>query len=145
MNKPILLVEDDENDVFFFMRAVKRLGIVNPVQVASDGQEAIDYMEGAGKFADRHQFPFPYLVLLDLKLPQVRGLDVLRRIREIHGPKPIVVILSSSRNAADVSCAYERGANAYLAKPASFDGLVKLIGSVTEFWLVHNVVADANL
>ena len=145
MSKPILLVEDDENDVFFFMRAVKRLGITQPIQVAGDGQQAIDYMEGAGKFSDRREFPFPHLVLLDLKLPQVRGLDVLQRIRELHGPKPIIVILSSSRNSADVSSAYERGANAYLAKPPSFDGLVKLIGSVAEFWLIHNVVADESL
>lgn len=140
MNKPILLVEDDENDVFLLTKAMKRIGIEHPVQVACDGQQAIDYMEGQGKFADREEFPVPYLVLLDLKLPRVRGLDVLKRIREIDGAKPIVVILSSSRNASDVSAAYALGANAYLAKPADFDNLIKMVGSIADFWLTYNVV-----
>jgi len=140
MNKSILLVEDDENDVFLLTKALKRLGIGNPLHVACDGQQAIDYVEGQGKFSDRAEFPVPYLVLLDLKLPHVKGLDVLKRIREGEGPKPIVVILSSSKNATDVSGAYVLGANAYLAKPTDFESLVKLVGSISDFWLTHNVV-----
>ncbi|HSH95944.1 MAG TPA: response regulator [Roseimicrobium sp.] len=145
MNKPILLVEDDENDVFLLTKAMKRLGIANPVQIACDGQQAIDYMEGQGKFSDRQEFPVPYLVLLDLKLPRVKGLDVLKRIREVDGARPIVVILSSSRNATDVSEAYALGANAYLAKPADFDSLIKMVGSICDFWLTYNVVNPLNL
>lgn len=142
MNKPILLVEDDENDVFLLTKAMKRLGIGNPLRVACDGQQAIDYVEGQGKFSDRQEYPEPYLVLLDLKLPHVKGLDVLKRIRERGGPRPIIVILSSSKNASDVSGAYVLGANAYLAKPTDFEGLVKLVGSVADFWLTHNVAND---
>lgn len=145
MNKLILLVEDDENDVFLLTRALQRIGIRNPLQVASDGQQAIDYVEGLGKFSNREEFPVPYLVLLDLKLPRVKGLDVLKRIREVDGSRPIVVILSSSRNAADVSGAYALGANAYLAKPADFDSLVKMAGSIADFWLTYNVVNPLNL
>lgn len=139
MNKPILLVEDDENDVFLLTKALKRLGVGNPLRVASDGQQAIEYVEGLGKFSDRQEFPVPYLVLLDLKLPRVKGLDVLKRIREVDGSRSVVVILSSSRNATDVSGAYILGANAYLAKPADFESLVKMVGSIADFWLTHNV------
>ncbi len=139
MNKPILLVEDDENDVFFLTKALKRLGIENPLHIAWDGQEAIDYVKGQGKFSDRGEFPAPYLVLLDLKLPQIKGLDVLKHLRESQGPSPIIIILSSSGNATDVSSAYALGANAYLTKPSNFDGLVKMVGSIADFWLSHNV------
>src|SRR5579864_5000614 len=117
ITKPILLVEDDENDVFFFQRAMSKAGMTNPVQVAGDGQEAIDYLRGAGKFADRSKFPLPELILLDLKLPFVMGLDVLRWIREQSELVPIVIILSSSREEEDIAAAYKLGANAYLVKP----------------------------
>ena len=80
----ILQVEDDPNDVFFLQHAMKKMGVANPIQVASDGQQAIDYLQGAGKFADRERFPLPCLVLLDLKLPHVMGLDVLKWIRELR-------------------------------------------------------------
>lgn len=139
MNKPILLVEDDENDVHFLTKAMKRLGIENAMHVARDGQEAIDYVTGVGKYSDRWKFPVPYLVLLDLKLPQIKGLDVLKHLRANHGPSPIIVILSSSGNDSDVSSAYALGANAYLTKPLDFEGLVKMVGSISDFWLGHNV------
>ena len=76
--KTILQVEDDPNDMFFLQHAMKKAGVANPIQVASDGQQAIEYLQGTGKFADREQFPLPCLVLLDLKLPHVMGLDVLK-------------------------------------------------------------------
>jgi len=142
MNKPILLVEDDENEVFLFTRALKRAGLETPPLIVSDGQQAIDYMDGIGKFADRLQFPFPYLVLLDLKLPRIKGLDVLKHIRAVHGSRPTVVILSSSKNAADVAGAYALGANAYLAKPTDYESLVRMAGSILDFWLNYNVVSS---
>src|SRR6476660_2003053 len=106
MMKTILQVEDDPNDVFFFQRSMKKAGVPNPTQVAQDGQEAIDYLQGAGKFADREQFPLPCLVLLDLKLPHVMGLDVLRWIRGQPGMAPAVVMLTASGEDADVAAAY---------------------------------------
>ena len=138
MNAPILIVDDEENDVFFMVDVFKRLGIVN-FQVVRDGQQAVDYMRGEGKFSDRKQFPMPALVLLDLKLPFVMGLDVLRRIREQPGG-PIVVILSASNDLRDISTAYGSGANAYLVKPSSVDGLLNMVRSIKDFWLTHNVL-----
>src|ERR1043166_5515933 len=118
MMKSILLVEDDENDVFFFKYAMKKESLGNPLQVARDGQEAIDYLEGTGKFANREEFPMPYLIVLDLKLPFVMGLDVLKWIREQPQLSPIVVVLSSSPENADIEAAYRLGATAYLVKPS---------------------------
>src|SRR5579864_1791287 len=92
----ILLVEDDENDAFFLKRAIHKIGMVNPVLCARDGQEAINYLRGEGKFGQRGDFPLPGLILLDLKLPLVMGLDVLKWIRQNPELSPIVVILSSS-------------------------------------------------
>ena len=138
ITKPILLVEDDENDVFFFQRAMSKAGMTNPVQVAGDGQEAIDYLRGAGKFADRSKFPLPELILLDLKLPFVMGLDVLRWIREQSELVPIVIILSSSREEDDIAAAYKLGANAYLVKPVEVNKLGEMAKAINDFWLAQN-------
>jgi two-component system response regulator len=118
MSKIILQVEDDANDVFFFQRAMKKAGATGPVQVACDGQQAIDYLAGVGKYADRCKFPLPALVLLDLKLPRVMGLDVLRWIRKQPGKRRTVVVLSASANETDMSTAYGLGADAFLVKPS---------------------------
>ena len=141
MNDPILLVDDEENDVFFMTDAFNRLGVQN-FQIVTDGQQAVDYLRGEGKFSDRSQFPIPTVVLLDLKLPFIMGLDVLKRIRERPGG-PIVIILSASSDPRDISSAYAAGANAYLVKPSSVDGLLNLVRSIKDFWLTHNVVPDS--
>jgi CheY-like chemotaxis protein len=141
MNDPILLVDDEENDVFFMTDAFKRLGVEN-FQVVTDGQQAVDYLRGEGKFSNRDQFPTPTIVLLDLKLPFIMGLDVLKRIRERPGG-PIVIILSASSDPRDISSAYAAGANAYLVKPSSVDGLLNLVRSIKDFWLTHNVIPDS--
>lgn len=138
MSHSILLVDDEENDVFFMVEAFKRAGITN-YQIVRDGQQALDYLRGEGKYADRAQFPMPTLALLDLKLPFVMGLDVLRKIRERPGG-PIVIILSASSDPTDISNAYAAGANAYLVKPSSVEGLFDLVKCMKEFWLTHNVV-----
>ena len=138
MIKPILLVEDEENDVFFFQRAMSKAGIMSPVPVARDGQQAIDYLKGMGKFARRAEFPLPELILLDLKLPFVMGLDVLKWIRQESGLAPIVVILSSSREEADIAAAYRLGANAYLVKPADPGDLGDMVRAINDFWLTQN-------
>jgi len=138
--KTILQVEDDPNDVFFLQRAMEKAAVANPIQIARDGQEAIDYLQGAGKFADRERFPFPSLVLLDLKLPFVMGLEVLRWIRKQRGMILPVVILTASREDADVAAAYRLGANAFLIKPSEASKLENMVKAIEEFWLTHNTL-----
>jgi CheY-like chemotaxis protein len=138
--KTILQVDDDPNDVFLLQHAMKRMGVTNPLQVASDGQEAINYLQGAGKFADRGSFPFPCLVLLDLKLPYVMGLEVLRWIRQQSFPALPVVMLTASGEDVDISAAYQLGANAFLTKPCEAAKLQDMVKAIKEFWLTHNTL-----
>jgi len=138
--KPILQVEDDPNDVFLLQHAMKAAGVANPIQVATDGRQAIDYLEGAGKFVDREQFPLPCLVLLDLKLPYVMGLDVLKWIRQQPGVAPIVILLTASAEDADIATAYRLGANAFLTKPSKSSKLVEMAKAIKDFWLTHNTL-----
>ena len=139
MAQTILLVEDEENDVFFMQEAMKKAGVLNPIRVASDGQQAIDYFKGAGKFGNREEFPLPCLVLLDLKLPYVMGLDVLKWIRQQPEVPAIVVILSSSKEEADIASAYRWGANGYLVKPSDTSNLQGMARSIKDFWLTQNI------
>ena len=138
--KTILQVEDDSNDVFFFKRAMKKAGAANPIQVASDGREAIDYLQGAGKFADRAQFPLPALVLLDLKLPYVMGMEVLRWIRQQPGIPMVVVMLTASSEDADIAGAYRLGANGFLVKPSEASKMDNMVKAIRDFWLTHNAL-----
>ena len=138
--KTILLVEDDPNDVFLFRHAMKKIGLPHPVQVATDGQEAIDYLQGNGAFRDREEFPFPCLVLLDLKLPQVMGLNVLKWIRGEFGMSLAVVVLSASGEEADIAAAYRLGANAFLTKPSDPSKLEDMLKATSDFWLTHNTL-----
>jgi CheY-like chemotaxis protein len=144
VTKTILLVEDEENDVFFMQQAMRKAGVANPIQVASNGQEAIDYFKGAGKFANREEFPLPCLVLLDLKLPNVMGLDVLKWIRQQPEVTAIVVILSSSNEEADIATAYRLGANGYLVKPPDVSKLTEIAKSIKDFWLTQNTIPPLN-
>jgi CheY-like chemotaxis protein len=138
-NQPILYVEDREEDVFLLKYAFKRADIQNPVQVAVDGQKAIDYLAGTDQFADRSQFPLPCMVLLDLQLPYKMGLEVLEWIRQQPVLKTlIVIILSSSGHEGDVRRAYELGTNAFLVKPSSTDILADMCRALKHFWIIHN-------
>src|SRR5438067_13585502 len=114
--KTILQVEDDPNDVFLFKHAMNKVGLTNPVQIATDGQEAIDYLYGEGKFADRAKFPYPCLVLLDLKLPVVMGLGVLRWIRKQPGKALRVVVLTACAGEGDIAMGYSLGRNGVLTQ-----------------------------
>jgi CheY-like chemotaxis protein len=144
MSNTILLVEDEENDVFFLKYAFKEVGILNPLQVAEDGQEAMDYLSGHGEYADREQFPLPCLILLDLKLPRVMGFEVLQWIREQPALKTLVVIiLTSSHLEPDIEKAYELGANAYLVKPSTPPELRGIAAAIKEFWLELNYTPGA--
>ena len=138
--KTILQVEDDPNDVFLFQHAMTKAGVANPVQVATDGQQAIDYLQGAGKFANREKYPFPCLVLLDLKLPYVMGLDVLKWIRRKPGTALTVLMLTSSSEDADIATAYELGANGFLTKPSEASQLYDMVKAIANFWLTHNTL-----
>lgn len=139
MSGPILLVDDDENDVFFMLDAFKKAGVEAPVQVVHDGKEATDYLTGTGNFGDRGRFPVPSLVLLDLKLPFVMGLDVLKAIRQQLNLRIIVVILSASREDADINAAYRLGANAYVVKPSDISKLTDTVRALDLFWFKTNM------
>ena len=135
----ILLVEDDQNDVFFLQYAFQEAGIKNPLQVAADGQQVIDYLQGQGPYADRSRYPFPCLVLLDLKLPVKMGLDVLRWVRsQPQLQNLLVLVLTSSSNMRDVDEAYRLGARAFLVKPVSTDKRIELARAIKQFWLELN-------
>ena len=136
-NFTVLLVEDDLNDIFLVKRAFKLARVRNPLQVVTDGQEAIDYLQGAGKFADRAQFPLPCLVLLDLNMPCVPVLDVLRWIRHQAGMSIAVLILSTSGEESDIAAAYRLGANGFLIKPSKASKLAEMAKAIKDFWLTH--------
>ena len=138
MAKVILYVEDEENDALLFQHAMAKAGHPGPIEIATDGQKAIDYLEGAGKFANRDDFPLPCLVLLDLKLPHVPGLEVLKWIRQGGTLSIPVVILTSSENENDIVAAYELGANAYLVKPSDIRQLAEIAKAIKDFWLIQN-------
>lgn len=138
--KTILQVEDDPNDVFFLHHAMRSAGVENPIQVATDGKQAIDYLQGIGKFADRNQYPLPGLILLDLKLPYVMGLDVLKWIRQQSGLSLVVVLLTASSEEADIATAYRLGANGFLVKPSEATKLEDMARAIKHFWLTHNML-----
>ena len=136
--KPVLYVEDEENDVVFMRNAWKKMGLRNPLHVVTDGEQAMQYLSGEDKYTHRDAHPMPCLVLLDLKLPKISGLEVLNWIREqpaIHSLP--VIVLSSSNVPEDVSSAYELCANAYLVKPGQTDGLLKMVAGLRDFWFAQ--------
>lgn len=137
--KTIMLVEDNPSDVGLTKRALERNGIVNDLVVASDGQEALDYLFCKGEFSGRKISDTPILILLDLKLPKVGGLEVLRIIRSDERTRRIpIVILSSSQEAQDIISAYDGGTNSYIAKPVDFERFTEVIRQLGLYWLVLN-------
>lgn len=137
--KSILLVEDDPGGVDLTRRALERGRILNPLTVVSDGQEALDYLFGTGAYAGRDTSELPALVLLDLKLPKMSGLDVLRRIRaEALTHRLPVVILTSSRQENDMAASYDSGVNSYIRKPVDFVRFAEAVAHLGLYWLVLN-------
>jgi CheY-like chemotaxis protein len=140
----ILLVEDNPNDVQLTLLAFQRQNLSNKIAVVRDGEEALAFIFCTGAFAQREGAPLPRLILLDLKLPKIDGLDVLRRLkseeRTRHTP---VVMLTSSRERTDVQQAYAIGANSYIVKPVEFDKFLDVTRQLGVYWLVFNEPAQA--
>jgi CheY-like chemotaxis protein len=134
MVRPILLIEDNPMDVDLTLRAFERRRLTNPVEVARDGEEALAFIDRweAGE-------PSPLVILLDLKLPKVDGLEVLRRLKDHQVFKTIpVVVLTSSQEDRDVEMAYRLGANSYIVKPVDFDKFVEVAAEIEMYWLILN-------
>ena len=135
----ILLAEDRPDDVLLIKRALAEAKVKNPLYVVPDGEEALAYLDGAGKYSDRQAFPLPDILLLDLKMPKVSGFDVLREIRvrpELHNLR--VLVLTSSEDIQDVNKAYELGASSFLVKPLEFHNFAALMHALNYFWLQRN-------
>jgi len=136
--KRILLVEDNPNDAELTLMGLGKHNLINEVVVASDGVEAIDYLYRQGKFASRPEGN-PAIILLDLKLPKVDGIEVLRKIRSDEQLKLIpVVVLTSSREEHDIIECYKLGANAYIVKPVNYDEFMDVVKSLGSFWAILN-------
>jgi CheY-like chemotaxis protein len=131
----VLVVEDTDEDFELLKIAMRRAKVTMRVERAKDGQEAIDYLHGTGKFTDREAFPFPGALFLDLKLPKLSGLEVLAWIKGHPECKVVPVgVLTSSALDLDVTRAYQLGANCYLVKPNTLDSLVSMVERVFSFW-----------
>ncbi|HEY9878967.1 MAG TPA: response regulator [Leptolyngbyaceae cyanobacterium] len=135
----VLLVEDNPKDVFLIKRALQKAETAIALQVVGDGDAAVQYLTGEASYSDRNVHPVPALVLLDLKLPRRSGAEVLAWIRQHPDLKQLpVVVLTSSREDADVNRIYDLGANAYMVKPPTFDQLVEIIRALNIHWMIYN-------
>ena len=130
----ILLVDDNPHDVVLIRLAFRRVGIIDTIQLVKDGAEAMRYINGEDKYADRRVYPAPTLLLLDLKMPGTNGFEVLKWIRSQESlDSLVVVVMSGSRDDADIQRAYELGANSYLIKPTKFEDLVKMMEPLKDY------------
>jgi len=135
----ILHVEDDPDDALLIHDAFAKLNYTCGLQLARDGEEALDYLGGRGAYADREKYPLPSLILLDLKLPRKPGLEVLQWMRQQPGIKNIpVAIFTSSENGGDIQRAYELCVNSYLVKPVDFEALQGLVRDLGKYWIKLN-------
>jgi len=137
--KTILLVEDNPDDEELTLRALKKSHILNKVVVAHDGVEALDYLFGTGKYAGSEMYDLPQLVLLDIKLPKLSGLDVLKKMRADPRTQIIpVVVLTSSNEEEDIISSYRQGANSYVRKPVAFQKFSDAVQQLGLYWLLIN-------
>lgn len=140
MNEQLILhADDDENDVIFLNYVFKDAHIKNPLRSVADGREVVDYLSDQGEFADRAQYPLPGLVLLDLKMPRLNGLETLQWIRSQPEFRLLVVIMfTASAHQNDINEAYRRGANSFIIKPAGTDKLTELMKALHTYWFECN-------
>jgi two-component system, response regulator len=139
----ILLVEDNPQDIELTIRALKKRNLANSVFVVEDGVEALDFLFSKGKYSRRDAGQNPRLVLLDLKLPRLNGLEVLRMLKEDQRTRSIpVVMVTSSREDPDIESAYRLGANSYVVKPVDFDAFMEAMSSLGLYWLLVNQAPD---
>jgi two-component system response regulator len=138
-NKVILLVEDNQDDEELTIRTLKKNNILNDIVVAHDGIEALDYLFGTGKYKDRDMNVMPVIIMLDIKLPKISGLEVLKRVRSDEKTKLLpVVILTSSDEERDLIESYKLGANSYVRKPVNFSQFQKAVQQLALYWLLLN-------
>jgi len=132
----ILIAEDSEDDIVLIRRAFEKAKVLNPLHFVRDGAEAMAYLKGEGKYANRAEFPLPELLLLDLKMPGTDGFDVLRWVRQQTGFGLLrIVVLTSSDEMRDVNQAYQLGANSFLIKPMDFERFVEMTHAISGYWL----------
>jgi two-component system, response regulator len=143
--RSILLVEDNPDDELLTLMAFRENNILNNIVIARDGEEALDYLFGKGMYSDRNVNILPQLILLDLKLPKVDGLEVLQQIRLTAGTMYLpVVVLTSSREEMDIIKSYQLGANSYIRKPVDFEQFSDAIKQLGLYWLVLNELPIKN-
>lgn len=137
--KIILLVEDNPDDEELTIRSLRKANITNQIQVAQDGQEALEFLFCEGRYADRDPAKMPTVVLLDLKLPKLNGIDVLKQMRADPRTMLIpVVVLTSSSEDEDMLNSYESGANSYVRKPVDFTAFAEVVTQLGIYWMLHN-------
>ncbi len=135
----ILLVEDNPNDAEMAIRALKKHNLANSLEHVSDGEEALEFISAKGKYKNRKNIRYPKVILLDLKLPKISGLELLKKLKGSKKTKHIpVVVLTSSREERDIVESYALGVNSYIVKPVDFDKFVKAVGDLGLYWLLLN-------
>jgi CheY-like chemotaxis protein len=131
----VVIAEDDEDDVMLLENALEAIACEHVVRIVRDGRELLDYLKGEGKYGDRKRYPFPNVLLLDIKMPRLSGLDVLRWLSK-HPECSVMptIVFSASEIEGDIKLAYELGASAYFVKPMAFQNLKEILRSMFEFW-----------
>jgi two-component system, response regulator len=135
----VLLVEDNVHDAEMTIRALRKVNLANNLVHVKDGEEALDFIFAQGKFSDRQQTDLPKVILLDIKMPKVDGIEVLRQLKSRESSKTIpVVIMTSSKEEQDIIDSYQLGVNSYVVKPVDFEGFARAVSQLGMYWLLTN-------
>jgi CheY-like chemotaxis protein len=132
---PILIAEDDENDAIILERALRKVGFENPFRFCRDGTEVLEYLKAEGKYHDRREFPFPRILITDLKMPKMGGIEILKWL--YHHPDCNMIpkiVFTASKHATDIQEAYKWGVNSYLVKPGGYEQLTQMLKLVFDYW-----------
>jgi two-component system, response regulator len=140
----ILLVEDSPEDAELTIRSLQKINLANKLVHLEDGQEALDFLFAEGKYSDRKGMPLPKVIMLDIKMPRVDGIEVLRRLKSNDATRMIpVVIMTSSAEEKDILTSYSLGVNSYVVKPVNFEGFAKAVSELGMYWLLINQTRDS--